>query len=196
MAVRIYIVPRVGSGTATDLWRPKYIVDGIGTNLLSGPSAHVGYGLEPVYLVAADVTNAEHTALAANSDVTAVPANLDATLGANLATVQAKLEAFGIPSGWVTGAMTYRTVVKWVIRLFFISQRLNGMSNVGLLPQGVTLDSTISDLTQTQRDKLSAAAESLGADTSGVTGATTIRAALKALADQLPSPAQILGLPL
>lgn len=186
MAIRFYLVPKIGAGTGADPYRPKYFQSTPTVRDIAGGFLSMDYGLEPVYLVRAEVTAGEHTAIAGQSDVIAAPTNLDATIGAALATVQTALETKGIPAGWITAGLTFRTVLRAVAQLVTFAQRLHGTGNVRVLPPGITLDSTIGDLTVTQRQKFLAAAVTFGLDTSPVVLSTTIRAALKLLLDQLP----------
>lgn len=187
MATRFYLVPKVGTGqTIEDVYRPKYVRNGLGQNVMSGANEVMDYGLEPVYLVAADVTPAEHTALVANSDVTAFPANLDASVGANLATVTGKLDAFGVPSEWVTTATMYRQLLRLITRLIQLAQRFHFVANQRLLPSGITLDSTVGSLSAQQRAKLAETIASFPNGTAGaITAGMTLRAALRTLADQI-----------
>src|SRR5688500_9902726 len=111
--VRFYVVPSIGSGASShDARRPKYIADWSiehpGENI---PAAMAPYGLNDVFLVAADVTPVQHTALTANLDVIAIPQNLDAQISLTaLSTVQQKLEGLQVPAAWVTTSHTYRDV--------------------------------------------------------------------------------------
>lgn len=176
MAVRFYFVPKAGASPV----KPKYIGD------LGVTWASVDYGQEQTYLVGADVTTAQHNSISANADVTSVPANLDNQVGANLATVQAALENLKIPADWITSGMTYRQILSLIIKLFRILQRLLGRWATTIFEAGITLATTMAELTQAQRDRLQDVADSFGIDTSNVTGATTIRQALRFLAQQLP----------
>jgi hypothetical protein len=185
MAIRFYVVPKIGDGlTISTAFRPKYF--GTGETFAATLTHALDYGREAVFLVRADVTNAQNTNITANADDVGSPTNIDNAVGANLTTLQNRFEAAGIPAGWVTSGMTYRTVLRWTARLFLIAQRLHGMVDGRMVPPGITLNSTIGDLTVAQRDALQEAALRLGVtDFSGVTLATTIRDALKALADQI-----------
>lgn len=190
MAVRVYFVPVIGDGSSiTNARRPKYVSDGG----IAGVFQCMDYGNEPTMLVAADVTLAEQTALATNPDVIVVPANLDATIGANLGAVQAALDALNIPADWITGAMTYRIVLRWIARLFLISQKFQGLAGGRIFPAGITLNSTVGDLSTSVRQKLLQGAQSLNLDTSGITLAMTIRAALKLLGNQMTLPILFAG---
>lgn len=185
MAIRFYLVPVIGDGLKpTTARRPKYISDGG----IAGAYQAMDYGDDPVMLVAAEVTAGEHTSIASNADVVSAPADLEATIGANLATVQAALESKSIPADWVSSGMTYRTVLRWVARLFLLCARLQGLRAGRLFTAGITLSSTVGDLSVSVRQKLNDGAQSLGLDTSGITLATTIRAALKTLGNQITIP--------
>jgi hypothetical protein len=51
---------------------------------------------------------------------------------------------------------------------------------------GVTLNSRVNQIPQAKRTRLADTATDLGLDTSGIVGTTTIRVALRILANQLP----------
>lgn len=183
MALRAYLVPLV---TATIGGRsvrvPKYIDGAIASNAWQG----LPYGNEPTMLVLADVTPTEHAAIAANADVVAAPATLDNTIGAQLVTVQNALESVNVPGSWVTAGMTYRAVLRWVARLFFITQRFNGLAGgVALFALVANLDALVSAIPAQRRAQLVNAAQSFGLDTSGVTLSMTIRQALLVLGNQM-----------
>ncbi len=184
MAVRFYVVPKIGTGggsTVTrDAFRPKYI-EAIGVTW-----AAVNYGAEATFLVGADVSAAQHASISANADVTSIPANLDTQVGANLTATQNALEALNIPADWVTAAHTYRQIITLVVKLFKVLQRLNGRWQQTIFEAGITLSTTMAELTQNQRDRLQDVADSFGINNSGVTGTTTIRQTLRILAQQLP----------
>lgn len=190
MAIRYYIVPTLSNQTEIV---PKYFCgDNPDQNdpyskyvkLIAGSYDVINYGLEPLMLIIADVTNAEHTSIAANTDVVAAPLNINNTIGGNLATVQSKLEAVNIPADWITSGMTYKTVLRWVARLFLIMQRFHG-KGFGRLLQSLTLTDLVSDIPSQKRQNLNTAAQELGLDTSGITGSMTIRNALKNLGNQI-----------
>lgn len=167
MAVRFYLAPKetvVINGRSIS--RPKYVT------ALGVPYAMQDYGQEPVCVLAADVSTAQHATLAGSPGVTALPVNLDSPVGANLATVQAELEAVNIPSDMVTAVTIYRKVLRGVIAVFSVSAK------APLFSGGVTLDTTLGDLTPTVRGELKNSAESSGYSTEGLTLASTIRESL------------------
>lgn len=190
MAVRFFLVPKVGIGTVPDPFRPKYVNPGdlgAGWNLQGRWSA-MDYGFEQAFLLKADLTATEATTLSAQTDVLAVPANLDAQVsGAALPTIQSKLEALNLPGNWITTALTYRQALKTVRRVISFMQRYQGLFPADrVFDAGITLDTRLNQLTQAQRQRLQDVATSLGLDTSGVTTTMTIRQALRQMADQLP----------
>lgn len=189
---RLYIVPVVGAGLIKgDARRPKYFLsaaDGTGTAgvVPLGWSA-MDYGFEPWMVVGADLSVSDDNLIIGEPDAFAVPFDLAQTLSsAQVTGVQAKLEAINVPAGWVTTSLTWLTVVRTVLGMFTLMQRYAGMHGAnGLFSGIVNLNSTVSSLAAGVRQDFLAAATSLGLDTSGILGTTTIRQALKLLADQL-----------
>lgn len=181
-AQRFYLLPKTGDGLSRATgFQPKYL-EAAGIPVLMSMS----YGREPVYLVLVDVTAGQHTALSGNADVVALPLNLDTTVGGQLATVQNALETLKIPGQWVTAQTTYRQVVNMVERIFRLWQKLDGLYGMSVFASGATLNTTLGQLTQTQRDRLKFTAGAFGVDTSGASANTTLRQAIKAFADAMP----------
>ncbi len=181
-AWHLYLVPLIGTGvTDSNPRTPKYIA------ALSVPWAMVDYGFQPVALVAADVDGATDTSLQGNGDVTKIPDNLDNLLGAGaVSAVQTALENKNIPAGWVTSALSYRTVLRTIWGFFAFLQRyavVSGNTNP-IIAASINLDTQFGSLPQTAQDNLAATAKSLGLNTTGVTGTTTLRVILKGIADQ------------
>lgn len=146
------------------------------------------FGLEPTFLLCADLTAGQIASLQALSDVTMVPANIDNQLGANLATVQAALESLHIPADMLVAANTYRLVLRGVIAIFDVAQRFETLHAVSptvggrIFPAGITLSTTLGELSFSVRTQLKTAAEELGVDYSGLTLASTLRDVLKTVA--------------
>lgn len=182
MAIRVYLMPRIGSGlTHLDARRQKYRI---------AKSRCIRYGAELYALVIADVSAAEHTALVANADVRALPADLDTTLTATARTQMiAALEEAFIPAQWLTVGMTYRVILRRLVGMFFFVQGmeergarfLNNRESRGI----ALLDDPISSLPLAVRQSIQPTATALFIDVSGVTGgSTTLRAALAAIGGQ------------
>lgn len=189
MSVRYYVVPTVAGGLG---FVPKYVGAGQSPGI-AGAWAAFDYGFEPTYLLAAEVTPSEHTALAANSDVIAIPTPISNLVGAGaVATVRSKLESLRLPGNWVTTAHTYSDVLRFVGQACQILQAFQGLFGISPFADGITLDTTFGAMTQAQRDQWIAVAAQLSLDTSGITGGTTLRAALIMLADEMP-PISLLG---
>jgi hypothetical protein len=200
MATRFFLVPAENGKTPPFggiSLGPKYVkwtqdLDPLNAIIVDDPIAYVGYGLQPVFLIAADVTAAQLTALQALADVTVIPANLDSIVGAaNLATVKAKIEALGIPADQVTAQTDYRHIVRGITAIFALSQAFQRTGG-DLLPLGLSLDTPLGNLSQDFLTKLQAASDELGYDRSGITLTSTIRQLLNKLASQ-QTPQNILG---
>jgi len=189
MAVRFYLVPKIGTGAALDPFRPKY-VDTLGASRMEC----LDYGDEPHFLVAADVSAAQHASLSGNADVAAFPQNLDLAVGANLALVQSELEDRMLPGSWVIATHTYRHVLFGCWAVMTIAGHLYARSLARIFQSGITLNTMMADLTPTQRNHLEDVALALRLDYAGVTGSTTVRQALRLLCQQLP-PRGMMGEP-
>lgn len=187
---RFYIVPKVTiQSPIGPVFGPKYINN---VDLPGVAWSAIDFGREDTMLVGAAVTPAQHTAIAANADVIAIPSGLDSTINASAITsVRDRLEALKIPVAQLTTANTYRDAVGVVGRMFLLLQRFDGIqgetSRKNFFDLNVTLSSNVNELTQFQRNNLLQAAQSLGLDTSGITGGMTLRVAFRTLIAQMPS---------
>lgn len=179
MAKRLYIVPKTGTGGMDDAYRPKYFSDLVGVSWNA-----MDYGLEPHFLVASELTTDQHNTLVANADVIAIPANLDAQVGANRDAVVDALETLNVPAGWVTKTMTYRKILKIVAAIMLFAQRLHGHAGLRIFASGITLSTKFNQLPANVRTKLIETAQSMNFDTSSLSGTSTVRQILKAMADQ------------
>jgi hypothetical protein len=182
VALRFYVVEKTGTGaTPMDSIRPKYIGD------LGIPYNAREYGRENTYLVGVDVTAAQHTALAANTDVLSIPQNLDSTIGlVALSTVKDGLRSLHIPGGFLTRDHTWRQVVSIVARACLYMQTFNGRQLSRFFTSGITLDTRVNQLTTAQRNAMVEAAQSMGLDTSVVTSQMTLETALLLVFQQIP----------
>jgi hypothetical protein len=190
MAIRFYIVPlEVVAGVLTRRG-PKYFSWPFDPDAPALIPADVrwemrDFGLQPTGLVAADVTPAQNTALSAQADVITVPANLDNNVGAaNLATVRSKLESIGIPGDAIVASTDYRHIVRGIIAIFAVAQRLDGLQGGAIFTDNRTLATTLGELSAGARQQLQDAATELGYDYSSLTLASTLRDVLKTLANQ------------
>lgn len=183
--IRFYLVPTVTPETGPPgVIAPKYFGDGT----VSASWSAMDYQSEAAMLVRADVTSEQHTTLAAQTDVLAVPTPITTLVSAvALSRVQSVLEGANLPAGWVTTSHSYRDVLRAVAKVMGLLQRYHGQWG-RLFGSGITLSTTIGQLPQATRTRLRDAATSLGLDISGLTNQMTLRQALRHLADQLPAP--------
>lgn len=172
MSAGIYIVAGEGDGTKAAPRRPKY-VPALGVDWTA-----MDFGGSLVFLVRADLTIAQETTLGLNSDFFAVP-DLDTQLTAGqVSAAQTRLENHGIPAGWITTSRTWRQVLRVVAGMFQLSQR----ANVSIVT--ANLDLRLNQIPAGTRTALQDAATAFGFDLAGITGATLVREALRALAVQ------------
>ena len=185
--IRAYVVPRVGTGSVTDIYRPTYFTDARGARLLSGHLQATPLGLEPWYLVLAEVTAGDHTTLVAHADVYAAPADLDASIAAGeLAALRTACEGAGCPGDWVRAGDSYRAVLQTLQRVASLAKGLHARGAGRILVGGLTLDSLVSDLPPGRRTALFALTDARGIDRTMITGTTPLRVALRQLATGLP----------
>lgn len=157
----------------------------------------IDYGLQPVYLFAADVTDPQHSTLIANADVTAFPSNLDNTLGANRQAVEDALEGHDLPGQWVTVGLTYRALWRVLVGIAQIANSFDAIragagEDRALFPAGVTLNTQYNAMPVAFRDRLVEAVDALGYDRSSLTGASTMRDLLRTIGGQA-TPITFLG---
>jgi hypothetical protein len=185
MTIRYYILPIV---VYNGVRGPAYF-----SGWPMGPDKHPGincqwsmkdYGSINEAVLCADILAADHTALIVNTDVLAIPINIDSTL-----TVSARnaartfLETYNVPAGWVNTGMTYRSVLRTVTGFFLFFQRVTAVLGRDInLPAG-WLDIQIQNVAADIRAALQQAATEAGYDYSAVQPTTTMRIILKALAD-------------
>lgn len=174
-----YILPMAGTGALADPFRPKY---SLGATWQWVPTPRE-WGI-----AWADSTPAEQAALALNADVIVVPA-LDNTIA--LTATKNALEALNVPAQWLTAGMTYRTVLRVLVGIASYIQRCDGLGQVVTLAGN--LDRTFSSLSAGVRNTLSAAADSLGLDRTGISGTTTLREALRIIGQQFAQRGVALG---
>lgn len=129
-----------------------------------------------------DATPADENALGLNFDVIVIPP-LDNPVAVNA--TKAALEALNIPAQWVAPGMSYRDVLRAVVGMAQLVQRTYGLGN--RLTLAGNLDLTMSQIPAAKRSILQQASDEMGLDRSGITGATTVRAALRILGQQFVS---------
>ncbi|MBA3843513.1 MAG: hypothetical protein H0X39_13040 [Actinobacteria bacterium] len=187
--IRFYLVPALAVG---DRRGPKYFNWFTApTPLLLNPWEARDYGNEPAMLLASDLSDADDATLTSQSDVTKFADNLDAALGANLATMQAALAALNIPGQMLTATSTYRETVRGIMGVFGVAQCMQG-KGYNIFSPGITLSSTMASLPAAARTALSACGTALGYVISSVTGTSTVRDLLSLMMVQA-SPSPMLG---
>lgn len=207
MPIRFYLIPAAldliprDDGTLRLTKHPTYDATFAGRDFYA-----VDYGREGFFLVAADVTPAIHTTLNGFADVIVFPLDITQQIGAAaFATIDAKADARNIPLAGITATSTYRQLLRRIFLLCQCAQNIEGrrfdrLANPGkqqLFTGGITLASTWADLTSEDQDALRDAFRRFTYDESGLSATTTLRAILKAYADQWRgTPITIFGMDL
>lgn len=194
---RFYLIPAIiltSPATGTQSRQVKYEVPGLN-------SISMDYGLEPLFLVAADITDAaQHTALAGNTDVYAFSTSLDQTLGsAPSRTLGDYLEARNLPGQKIQPNHTNRQVLRVLVGVFRIAQRyselaLAASANPNWL-SGVTLNTKLVQAPADWTQRLFATIDSLGYDRSAIDSQSSLRDVMFAIGQQ-QSPLTFFGLSL
>jgi hypothetical protein len=182
MTLNLYVMPLTGAGVIGDARRPKYA-----DSVFSAFNwSMFDYGGEPWCLVGIlDIDDPTSTTLSGEPDAIALPVNLDQAIGSGpLATVRSDLESVNIPGTWVLASNSWRDVVQFVGAVCQFAQRFQGQTGGLWFTGGITLASTFSQLPSVARTGLTSAASSFGFNTSGITGASTIRAILLSAGQQ------------
>jgi hypothetical protein len=183
---RLYLMPLITTG---DQRRAKYR----NTHMAGLSWSLMDFGNEPLALVSIrNIPPATHALLEAEPDVLALPQNLDQQIGAQVAAVQNALESRNLPAGWVQATHTYRQVVRTAAQAFQFAQRL-GTHTPTRLFSGATLDTQFNQLPVAARTALANAAGSLGYSASTLSGTSTLRAMLKAMADEWRQGTLLIG---
>jgi hypothetical protein len=178
--LQFYMVDKIGTGARTDPYRPEYIGDMAGVAWSA-----MDLGIEPTFIVGANLTADQHTFVSNQSDVFAFPANLDAPVGGNpaLNRVRNGLEQRNIPGSDIQASWTWRQVIGRIVESCFILQRLNGRHQRRLFEPGVSLDSAPS--AELLADLIDVG-QSFGMNTSALSIAVSVRENLLALTGQVP----------
>ncbi len=151
---------------------PKY-----GKGLNYGINEFGGNGIAAVTM---EVTDSEHTLIAAQPDVVSVPP-LDSRLNtAQFNRFQTWCEARGIPSDKFNSNMTIFRILSTMVRMFMFHQRLNG---IGLSQIGTNLDRQIGALPLSTRQRLQSAIVSFGWDDKYLNNNLSLRDVCKQVGD-------------
>jgi hypothetical protein len=183
--IRYYILPIVRDATLTQRG-PKYFQWGRGPDKIGTIDCQWSlkdYGSIDQAVACAYLSAAQHATVSANSDVLSLPVNIDTTMTAGaVSAAQTFLETYNIPAGWINTGDTYRATLRTITAFFLYLQRVNGIAGNFTLPSNWA-NLTMSQVPTDIRDAMAEAATSFGYDYSAVTGTTTVRTVLKAMAD-------------
>lgn len=167
-----YIVPLEVAGTRPAR-QPKYVM---ALPMVSRAITR----LDDNAIVWATASAAQDTTISGNADAIVVPA-LGNTIALNA--TQNALESLNIPSQWLTANMTYRQVIKVLVAMSEVLQRME--SKGSKISLAGNLDKTLSQIPAAARQALAATADDFGVNHDDVTGSVTVREALRMLAQRI-----------
>lgn len=200
MPIRAYLSQTVapnGAGVLTSSFRPALLdlVKPSWVDATDGRVAQNGSGVNAIWFVLADVTNAQHTTLIADARITYLPfQRADSSLvnrtdlwtevsAANRTTIGNALEANHVPTQSVPAQATVGQVVRWIRRRFALRCDLLKLND---WTEG--LDTLVSAMNATKRNAINSALQARGFDTSVINGTDTIRQAIRKLIAQDDCP--------
>ncbi len=200
MAFRLYIVPSLGDGVSiippytdtTGPRRPKYIA-ALQPQYLPGgiPGEWWDYGFQPVFLAGVSLTTADDAAVVANSDVIALPFNLETNItGGQINALKNALEAKFIAADYISGGMSWHAIALANAGMFRFMRALYGEVGNIILFDGTgnkTLNAQYGSLPTSIQDAIQRAAAVEGLSTAFITSTTQVRAMFKELSDQSQS---------
>jgi hypothetical protein len=200
---RLYIVPSMtvpnGNGFAHG---PVYFEWRFGTGYTA--IQFQDYGFVNAYIVLANLSLEDHTALMANTDVFVYPENLDDKISQqDMADLRTIFESFNVPADWLTASNTYRELLQQFNGIISFANRYAVIAGEFGFPPGtwlfndIDLDTQYSAFPQDVKAIFDATLESFE-DERGVTFPSilpnmTVRQMLKAASDELKKPLKLGG---
>ncbi len=155
--LRRYLVPRTGTNTyilhggekVLDAYRPKYIGD------LEGIKFEASYyGVAPVFMVVADLSDFDHNLVSSNVDVFTFPDNEKEPI--DLAAMKTFFDVNRIPSGYLDATWTHEEAIASIEKTFTIAQILNGL-HATQKGEFMTLDTKFEDFAPSVKNLLTMA---------------------------------------
>lgn len=127
MTIRFYLVPAVQCYIRNQ-WIdnsscPKYFTGN--PPLIKSHYNAYEFELMSLWLVTDNLTKTDHDALEAIDDVLVFPENIDQNIAGNVSHIKTKLEAKNLPGYWISGASTYRDVLRVLGGLAQFTQKEN-----------------------------------------------------------------------
>lgn len=197
MAVRIFVAPQIGSGFPGDgeLGIPpdpyRSLLHGLIDIRQGDWFDEIDLPVRRISICCVRAPQARLDSIAADSRVTPMlpttamdDAHLQALLDAPFTTyplawrgaAKARLEAWGVNTGWIVATSTMRQVLKALLKVAYLAQKADGLSDAALrsfLLQG--LDATFAGLPIPERDAVMAWMQSKDLDISWIASGTTVR---------------------
>lgn len=197
MAVELFLLPMIGTGTRADPRRPKYVRDPAVVRRGSIRYSRISHAIAMI-----DASQAYLNSIAQQPDATrlATAANIDQVINASQANAaKAVFEDAFIPGQFINAGDTRRQVIRGLIGMFFFSQRMERRFGEGwkekAQARGMALDSTWQEFPQALKNELIDVRDDHGWTNTelGVTNTSTLREILQAISQQFENTPMFIG---
>lgn len=143
---------------------------------------------ETTMIVAAEVDTVQHTYLAGQADVYALPENIDVTPSPQeLNAFEARLEAAYIAADWLSPSQTWREALRTVLGMFSTAGKYAVLVGNSILDDVTNLNTQYRNMPQTTQDALAQIATNMNYPWSEIRDNWTARRLLKWFSDQWPN---------
>lgn len=123
----------------------------------SGGFSCMTFGLDEVAIVSVNTTDENHALINAKADTLRFPLNMGNTISQGaIDTAGPFLESIGFPCDWITPALTYKQVVRRLVKFCQIGQEFQGMFKRKMFESLESLNTPLSELTANKRNRLRA----------------------------------------
>jgi hypothetical protein len=184
MPLRYYILPEIQIGNIS---APKYF-----KTFLSPPGYVLvdskSYGVEPYFIIAANLNITDHSTLSAQIDVFSFPEDIDEQVSLNIIELFDKINA---SKNILTVTTTYREALRFLLNLFHVAQMIDiplREENKKIFTQENDRNSGISGLSIRTKKHLDDELDRAKINRSGIRSNSSMIDALHMAAIQLPNP--------
>ncbi len=144
------------------------------------------FGRDPFYFAVGYLTEAEKDSIDLIPGIQAFPENIDNNIpAAQVSNIKSKLDSKDIPSHFVSTAVTWRNLLRFLAQYTQIGQRFYSQAKRKMISGNIAMNTEWQDLPQGAKDKLLNVATSFNMTKEGFTASSTVGQILKGLVDQM-----------
>ena len=170
---RYYLVPVATVQDGLTLRRaPAFVKSRVTPLGLDVAWGAIPWGRDGHFLLGAEVDTSQHLDLSARANVLSLPIDDGTALStADQAAAKAFCTGIGMPSAWITGTESGKSLAKALTGIGLVIQRFRGRTDMTLADK---LSLRVRELTAAQRDHLLAVADDMGYDRGSITSNSRI----------------------